>query len=99
MNKIKSILFLVGISMFLLACTTKNNNDVSSLENGKVHIDKIVAQFNYQKVEISRRDDIEKLENLFNEDNYTRNPQKDGGKGWIYKLTVMETLLEKQFLY
>lgn|GEM_PF-4348383 len=88
MKKIKLILILAGSLIFLVACSIRNSNGVSSSGNNEIKYNKIVARFQNQTVEITNQDDIEKLKYLFNEDNYKRNPLKDGGKGWTYELTA-----------
>lgn len=58
--------------------------------------DKVIMQHNLDKVTITDTDKIKKLNYLFDESNYTRNKEYDGGKGWVYWLTAYQGETKKE---
>lgn len=85
----KSITWLL-LALFLVGCGTENDKDVIlPMVNDKDTV-KITVQFHDNYVDVTDKDDIEQILQMFSDNKENDDEQLKGSKGWIYNLSFYD---------
>ncbi len=92
MKKYLSIIIMM-IVMLLAACKNEEETVTSNSLLQNSDISYLTVQFQLEKVKITKEDDIKKIQQLFEKNNFTLNENEVGEKvtaGWIYTIRTFD---------
>lgn len=85
----KSIIWLL-LTLFLVGCGTESDKDVILPMVNNEDTIKITIQFQDEYADITDKDDIEQIIQMFSDNKENDDEQLKGGKGWIYNLSFYD---------
>ncbi|MDE6254326.1 MAG: hypothetical protein K2M78_17125 [Lachnospiraceae bacterium] len=85
----KSITWLL-LALFLVGCGTENEKDVILPVVNNEDTVKITIQFHDTYVDVTDKDDIEQILQMFSDNKENNDEQLKDSKGWIYNLSFYD---------
>lgn len=89
-NKMKKNITWLLLALFLVGCGTENEKDVILPVVNNEDTVKITIQFHDNYVDITDKDDIEQIMQMFSDNKENNDEQLKGSKGWIYNLSFYD---------
>lgn len=86
----KSITWILLAGLFIVGCGSENDKDTLSSIISNKDIVKVTIQFHDNYVDITDKDDVEQILQMFSDNEKSNDNETKDDKGWIYNLSCYD---------